>query len=130
MRVWKSVEPLLVSSMQRRYTRYITAHGKMLTVSLHRGYDGSLRDSPPKKKTGKHFPPQSWTGCFNDVQDDQSGRGCRHTGVWTESDCSHDVMMPSPGWMQLLAFHQRLNNPLQQAHTVPTQRIRVFFFIN
>ncbi len=41
LRVPESVKPLLWSSLQSRYTRYIIAHDKKLTI-IHRGFDGSL----------------------------------------------------------------------------------------
>lgn len=39
LRVSKSLKPLLLSSLQRRYPRYIIAHDKMLIGGIHRGFE-------------------------------------------------------------------------------------------
>lgn len=42
LRVSKSLKPLLLSSLQRRYPRYIIAHDKMLIGGIHRGFEWLL----------------------------------------------------------------------------------------
>lgn len=119
------MEPLLVSSLQRRYSGYIAAHGKTL-----------------KPTTGMRRTPVGPTG--NCPKREQPNTSVGRPAVWMTSRCvqrkklqAHrcaDGVEVQPcadaeSWIQHLAFHQRLNNPLQPAHTVPTQRIIVFIYL-